>query len=275
MKLVTKKSSVSDFYNYTKGLKKKFVTNYFISDNRLLKWIEKESLYEISIGEVVFLINQVGEFNNLYFFASSLNSLESSLTSLIPLINKKTVIIDIVSKDLTSEIITIFKNNGFTNYTSLMRMSRVNQITNVDYDSFDGIRNAEVEDLISIDILLKKHFDPKAEQLPEKEDLLNWIGNKNIIVFQKEEIIIGFVIFDLKVTTLYLRYWFVHPDYRNLKIGSKLFQELLFRGKDTIRQLFWVIQSNENAIKRYKHYGFKEESMYNFVMINKNKVYEN
>ncbi|MBA4320402.1 MAG: N-acetyltransferase, partial [Flavobacterium sp.] len=46
------------------------------------------------------------------------------------------------------------------------------------------------------------------------------------------------------------------------------------KGRNTKRQLFWVIKSNENAIKRYLHYGFKEEKMYNFVMINKNIRYE-
>ena len=37
-------------------------------------------------------------------------------------------------------------------------------------------------------------------------------------------------------------------------------------GKDTKRQIFWVIRTNENAIKRYKHYGFNEENMFDYVM---------
>ena len=86
--------------------------------------------------------------------------------------------------------------------------------------------------------------------------------------------IVGFIIYDLYSTTLYLRYWFVDPLHRNLKIGSKLFREFRNRGKNTSRQLFWVIRSNQNAIKRYLHYGFKEENMYNYVLINNNENYE-
>ena len=54
----------------------------------------------------------------------------------------------------------------------------------------------------------------------------------------------------------------------------KLFNEFLSRGKNTQRQLFWVIKTNQNAIKRYRHYGFEEEKMSNFILTNKNIRYE-
>ena len=94
-------------------------------------------------------------------------------------------------------------------------------------------------------------------------------------IYEVENKILGFIIYDLKASTLFLRYWFVKPNYRDLRIGSKLFNEFLLRGKDTHRQMFWVIRSNENAINRYLHYGFKEEIMYNFVYTNKPLKYEN
>ena len=68
-------------------------------------------------------------------------------------------------------------------------------------------------------------------------------------------------------TTNYLRYWFTHPNYRDKKIGSKLLRHFFKIGEDTKRQIFWVIQSNENAIKRYRHYGFKEENMFDYVLM--------
>jgi GNAT superfamily N-acetyltransferase len=86
--------------------------------------------------------------------------------------------------------------------------------------------------------------------------------------------IAGFIIYQLVGVTLYLRYWFVSPLFRDRKFGSKLFNYFLLKGKDSKRQLFWVIQTNENAISRYKHYGFKEEKIYNFVLTNKNIKYE-
>ena len=70
----------------------------------------------------------------------------------------------------------------------------------------------------------------------------------------------------MNATTHYLRYWFTHPDFRDKKVGSRLLRRFFEEGRDTKRQLFWVIRSNENAIKRYRHYGFAEENMFDFVM---------
>ena len=37
----------------------------------------------------------------------------------------------------------------------------------------------------------------------------------------------------------------------------------------TKRQMHWVISTNDNAIKRYKHYGYIAESLYDYVLLNK------
>ena len=74
-----------------------------------------------------------------------------------------------------------------------------------------------------------------------------------------------FLIYELNATTLYLRYWFTHPDYRDTKVGSRLLRRFFEEGKDTKRQLFWVIRTNENAIVRYRPYGFAEENMFDYV----------
>lgn len=39
--------------------------------------------------------------------------------------------------------------------------------------------------------------------------------------------------------------------------------------KGTKRQMHWVISTNDNAIKRYKHYGYIAESLYDYVLLNK------
>ena len=37
-------------------------------------------------------------------------------------------------------------------------------------------------------------------------------------------------------------------------------------GRDTKRQYFWVKTDNDNAVKRYQHYGFQFEPMKDVVM---------
>jgi ribosomal protein S18 acetylase RimI-like enzyme len=186
-----------------------------------------------------------------------------------------TLVVDIVTKNELCEEKRVFEEHRFNIYTSLIRMSYYGNNHHLDGSNSTAVRNATPEDTTAVMELLTFYFDPRAEQLPDMEELTEWIRNSNIILFEKLGKVAGFIIYDLKPKTLYLRYWFVHPDYRDLKIGSHLFKEFLSRGKDTQRKMFWVIRTNQNAINRYLHYGFKEENMYNFVFVNKNLKYEN
>ena len=137
-----------------------------------------------------------------------------------------------------------------------------------------NLKVADLDESLKVFELLKEHFDPKAEQLPTPEEIHQWCNNKNILIYKNEEKVAGFIIYQLIGLTLYLKYWFVLPQYREKKIGSKLFNYFLSYGQDSKRQLFWVIQSNENAIVRYEHYGFNKEKMFNYVLINNSLKYE-
>jgi hypothetical protein len=53
-----------------------------------------------------------------------------------------------------------------------------------------------------------------------------------------------------------------------------LLNEFFSNSVGTKRQLFWVIQTNENAIKRYIHYGFNSENLYDYILTNKKIFYE-
>jgi GNAT superfamily N-acetyltransferase len=76
----------------------------------------------------------------------------------------------------------------------------------------------------------------------------------------------GFLIFELSSATLYLRYWFTHPDFRGRKVGSRLMRRFFEEGKETRRQILWVMRTNEDAMEKYRHYGFVEEDMFDHVM---------
>jgi ribosomal protein S18 acetylase RimI-like enzyme len=275
MKLVTDISYVTNAYNFAKGFKKGFITNCFITAEQFYKLIKNCVLFEIYLGEVVFLLKKNDGFFNLYYYSASIDELDSALPQLLKITKDETVVVDLVTKDEFCKEKLLFEENRFNVYTSLIRMSCVGNRSHGEGLDSVKVRNAVSKDAVAVKALLTTYFDPKAEQLPDLDDLSAWIQLNNIIIFEEQGKVVGFIIFDLKTTTLYLRYWFVHPGLRDLKIGSQLFKEFLYRGKDTQRQLFWVIRSNENAIKRYLHYGFKEENMYNFVLVNKHIKYEN
>ncbi|EOR28339.1 GNAT family N-acetyltransferase, partial [Elizabethkingia meningoseptica] len=113
-----------------------------------------------------------------------------------------------------------------------------------------------------------------VERIPTVDEIDGFIQEEKAYYFSDNNEIQGFIVFEYHGITSHLRYWFVHPDYREKKIGSKLIQLFFNIGEKVKRELFWVIESNKNAIKRYKHFGFIEEDMHNLILINKNKKYE-
>jgi GNAT superfamily N-acetyltransferase len=271
---------VTDFNEITKALvkvknyKKKLITNFFSSNEKVEIWISKDQFFTIEIGEVVFFLKKNLELYTLFFIASSNDELDKSLTELQVNLRDEIIMLDIVQREESSAVLDIFYNKSFTLYTSLVRMNRLNHQIDLLSVSNDEIKEASMHHLIPLNDMLHSFFDEKAEQLPDVKELMNWIENKNVLIYEEENQIGGFLIYEIIGNTLYLRYWFVHPDFREKRIGSKLFNEFESKGKDTNRHLFWVIRSNENAIKRYKHYGFVEEKMYNFVLTSKNIKYE-
>ena len=86
-----------------------------------------------------------------------------------------------------------------------------------------------------------------------------------MLLSMREGHVAGMLLFDLNAM-LYLRYWLVLPEYRNQGVGSELFRQFLWEGRETKQQILWVNQANENAIVRYEHYGFKKENMYDNII---------
>jgi GNAT superfamily N-acetyltransferase len=257
-----------------KNYKKKLITNFFSSSEKVEIWISEDKFFTIEIGEVVFFLKKNLEFYRLFFIASSNDELDKSLTELLINLSGEVIILDIVQREESSDVLNLFYKKYFNLYTSLLRMNRINYYLDLCTNSSEGIKVASRHNLISLNNMLHSFFDHKAEQLPDDKELVNLIENENVLIYEEDNQIGGFLIYEIIGKTLYLRYWFVHPDFREKSIGSKLFKEFEIKGKETNRHLLWVIRNNDNAIKRYKHYGFVEEKMYNFVLTYKNIKYE-
>jgi GNAT superfamily N-acetyltransferase len=268
-------SFITDAINFSKSFGKKSLTNYFLSADKTAALIEEAKVYSVNTEETIFLFKKNGDFYNLYFFASCLESFEQGLAEIKRTYGTQEFVVDVVLTQLTTPVVDVFTESGFVTYTSLVRMSRTDAIAINEEALADANQTvASASDAEQVFNLLNQYFDPRAEQLPDLAEVKAWINHGRVLVYKVNKELAGFIIFELNGLTLYLRYWFVSPNHRDKKIGSKLFNFFLDKGKASKRQLFWVIQTNENAIVRYRHYGFKEEKMYNFVLNNKNKKYE-
>lgn len=267
MRKITSFEEVCGLMTEIRNLKKGFITNFYPDPLRISLWCQYGSLfYELQSDTLFFLREEVG-FTYLYYCSSSEERLKESLIDFFDKREDRIWIVDLIGANESGSYRQLFTDQGFSEYTSLIRMSRINTSKNADLRTIAGINNADSCDVQELQLLLHTYFDPYAEQLPLEEEIIQWIEVGHLLVCRLNGKIVGFVIYDLSGKTQYLRYWFVHPDYRENGIGSNLWRESLFRGKDTRRQFFWVIQTNENAIKRYIHYGFQPEEMYDYILI--------
>lgn len=248
-----------------RSLRRGFITNFFLDPVKHGLWITKGDCYAERIGSTLFIVKQSPSFWNVFYCSTTHEEFGADLSAFMAEHAVTTMMFDIVGRDVQCQpIVELFKSKGCQVATSLVRMTRMAEP--FDYTPDDSIRKATEADIPQVSQLLHEHFNPQNEQIPYDEELLDYASQGHVLVCEEDAMMAGFLIYELNATTLYLRYWFTHPDYRDKKVGSRLLRRFFEEGKDTKRQLFWVIRTNENAIKRYRHYGFAEENMFDFVM---------
>lgn len=252
---------------------KEMRTNFFITEIQFNRLLEKELIKAYITLNACFLLVQEKSFVRLYFIISNDEVLETALDNLQLFFVGVDVCIEIAGKKESLQTVTaIFENKGFYTYSSLVRMNRMRKANEViELEDIYLLNEDKKEELQR---LFTKYFDKFVERIPDIEEIDELIKNKSIYYYSDDSNIQGFVIFESHGATSHLRYWFVHPDYREKRIGSKLIKAFFSLGDSVKRELFWVIESNTNAIKRYKHYGFVEENMHNLILLNKNIKYE-
>jgi ribosomal protein S18 acetylase RimI-like enzyme len=246
-----------------------FLTNFFLDRKRVELYVDHNLLEWSIIGETLFIIKNQASFYSLYFCSIDMFNLKTDISGLRAMLSAKPIILEIIGKQEFVEALSeLLITQGFNPYASLLRMVNVSSVTKD--MSKRKIVYPQMDQLDEIYSLLNKHFDVYSEQIPLRDELELALNSKKVLIHKDKNKIVGFLIFDINGVTAHLKYWFTHPDYRDKKIGSQLFRDFIYETINSKRRLFWVMVNNENAIKRYIHYGFVEENMYDKILIFKN-----
>lgn len=244
----------------------RILSNFFPDERRMTRWCENGSFTYEERGETTFFVRRQETFSSLYFLSTSVDALAKDLSGFIEDYSGR-LVVDVLGRDNMREPLeVVFKAAGFNVLTILQRMSRRTPTEKYMHES--GIDVARVDDAAIIHSMLTTNFIAEEEQLPSLEEVYDWIAARAILVARDEtgHGITGFVIFDLSPAALYLRYWFVSSGARCSGVGGKLMRSMFAAGLNTKRQYFWVKTDNENAIKRYRYYGFEFEELKDTVL---------
>lgn len=265
MQIVTSFENLQHQVAEIRSLQLGFITNFYPDAIKHGLWIAKGHCFIERINNSLFIVKISPTFWNVFYCTTTIDVFGNDLVTFQLKHPDTTMMFDIVGREKQClPIVALFKAKGCDESTSLVRMIRMTEP--ISYGSDLSIRYAKDIDLPVIDQLLHSYFDEHTEQIPYYEELEEYIRQSHVLVCVENGKIAGFLIFELNSTTLYLRYWFTLPDSRDHKVGSRLLRRFFEEGKNTKRQLLWVIRDNENAIVRYRHYGFAEENMYDYIM---------
>lgn len=255
---------IRSFMGAIRSLKKGFVTNYYWDENKHPYWIDDNEFSYIEDSECILLIHKNNTFLTLFYIATSYDSVVSSLQ------NKtfdNCVVADVVCKGDGIAERESLKSIGFEDYKMLFRMSHIGLMASPEWHFDESVKFGQSDDVPIIYDVFHRDFDPLCEQLPSLKEIQDFTERQQILVIKEGDQLCGFIIFEITGVTWYLRYWYTSLLFRNKGVGAKLLKSALVLGKETKRQLFWVISDNDNAIKRYEHYGFKREDMNDYVII--------
>lgn len=273
MEKVESIEQLKELIAYVRNMRQGFVTNFYLDEEKHAAWIRTGEFQYDKWEDTVFLLfdhyapDNEKYFTNMYYISTSEDAMLARLKEYPEKYIYDLYVFDIVGRDeMCLPLVEKLKAMRGHNDATLVRMNRVGELDASLTKQGEHIRYADLMDLKTINELLHTHFDEQLEQLPLEEELEKMIEQRHVLVCDRGDKVAGMLLFDLSASTLYLRYWLVLPEYRNMGVGSELLHYFLWEGRKTKRQILWVNQVNENAIIRYEHYGFKKENMYDYII---------
>lgn len=124
-----------------------------------------------------------------------------------------------------------------------------------------------LDDIPYIEMMLKSSFDVIGDDIPSREELKNLIDNSSVICIKNSNILCGYIIFEDKGKTSYIRNVCVREDMRGQHISEKLMDMYLYLHREYKGFSLWCRADNYPAIKLYERYGYEGEGLYNNIYI--------
>jgi hypothetical protein len=263
-------SQVTDAIQAVKTGASEFCTNIFPVQTKLQGWIDHaEVLTDQHPGAVFFVRNDRG-FSHLFFCAENLPALQRALASLSRDCAEP-LAVDLVGKEGgLDQVLGVFQSAAFRPYRRLVRLARTGASAELQPPASSDVQVvwAQRSDLPGIRSLLAQSFDRYADQLPGAYELDAALAARQILVVRCDCNLAALLFFETQGFTSTVRYWAVSEPFRSRRLGAALMHHY-FAGHSAVRRfILWVTESNENAVRRYRHYGYAPDGLVDHVLVN-------
>lgn len=240
--------------------KRKYTNCYFTPEELQEECREKKSRIENKEGSLLIWIRE-HEYTKLYFSGD-----DFGWTNVFGVPENEVVAIEIVTKgdpgeyDFSKKIkcreviqYTRFRRNGFAEPDNLHK-------TEPEYCSLN--------DLSEIRQMLDTNFSPIGDYIPDDVGLNTFIQNKSIICLRNGANLKGYLIFEDKGKTSYIRNVCVDNGYRGKGVGKELMSAYFYMHRDFKGFTLWCKTTNGPAINLYtKVGGYHNEDLHDYIYI--------
>jgi GNAT superfamily N-acetyltransferase len=244
-----------------------FCTNYFPVESKLQEWITHGELFAERLSGAAFFLRKDRDFHRFYFCAANEAVLEERMAAFDPLKTGR-IMTDLVGNESAlSHLLPLFERQGFRCYARLLRLARIGRPEGS--PPSPSAVFAESADAAAVLRLIENSFDRYGEQLPAPYEIQSAIVHRQVLVVRFDGDLAGLLFFETQGLASTVRFWAVAEPYRARRVGSALMQHY-FQIHGTVRRFtLWVNSSNENAIARYRHYGYRPDGLMDQVLAGK------
>ena len=247
-----------------------FCTNFFPVQKKLQDWIAHGELTGESREGAAFFFREDRDLQHFYFCGGSVAALESGIGGVAALKTER-VVTDLVGSESTlKDMMGCLENAGFRRYSQLQRMARAAHSSQPPVSGADvPVVFAEASDKQAILDLLEKSFDHYADQLPTAYEIEATIEAKQIFAIKCGEELAAILFYETQGFTSTVRYWVVAERFQSKRLGASLIRHYFATQSAVKRFVLWVTAANENAVKKYQHYGYAADGLIDHVLANK------
>ena len=261
--------SEEELYHNISVVKKnavQYITNFYFTGFKLKELIDNHKLYMINKENHISFLRENDGFYDLYFCSSNEGFLEKSLAEDL---NNLTlpIVVDLIGEEKTiKKLEEIFIKHDFNYYTTFIRLSKMNNNTNIMYTT-DDILFAEPEDALEVYNIILSNFNKYCHHLPSLEGIKEKINKHNVLIKKEENKIVALRIFDKTGISSLSRYVFTVKNFRGKKLHSKISKKYFEECKNVKKFMVWVETSNSRIVNIEKKLGYSYDNLTDVVMI--------
>ena len=116
--------------------------------------------------------------------------------------------------------------------------------------------------------ILNENFDTYSERLPDETEYEIFMGERDCITAYQKDKIAGFLVYWKPGNFAEVNYVYVDPQFRGLKLGNMLMNEMFVINRDSINRCnAWISDGNVSSESLHGHFGFKITDTRNIVFV--------